>query len=145
MTVLVDANVLIAALYKYGIVARIVYGHPSVWATTESSRDEVWEYRARWNRGHAPEEHARRVLERLCRTRVRVVPATDYAVRVADAERLVLDVDDAPLVALALGMENDGIWTFNPDDFEPAARAGAVRLLRTADVALVYPPLPLVA
>ncbi len=44
------------------------------------------------------------------------------------------DPDDVPVVALALAVDNEGIWTFNTKDFSDPRLLPRLRILGTAEV-----------
>lgn len=65
---------------------------------------------------------------------ISVFPESEYGSHMDEARSLVPDPDDVPVVALALAVPNDGIWTFNAKDFSGRALLARVRVLSTADV-----------
>ncbi len=134
MRVILDTNVLVAALVARGIVRDLVIGNPGVFAIPDACMDEVWESRAAWNRRAAPDPELREDLDWFADCVVEVVPRESYRDREEEASRLTPDADDVPVVALALAVENDGIWTFNTRDFGRRELLARVRVLTTADV-----------
>jgi predicted nucleic acid-binding protein len=139
MTVILDSNVLIAALIKPGIVRATVIGHPGEWLVPEAIFDEAWEHRDVWNRNRLPDTELHAVLSLLSDGFVDIVSENVYRPKEAAARRLVSDADDWPLAALALSVENDGIWTFNRRHLENVKRR-KIRLLNTSDVVRIYQP-----
>lgn len=137
MNIILDSNVLIAALIKPGIVRATVVAHPGEWLVPEAIFEEVWEHRDVWNRNRLPDTELHAILESLSDGFVDVVSETVYRPKETAARRLVSDADDWPLAALALSVENDGIWTFNKRHLEKAKRR-RIRLLNTSDVARIH-------
>ena len=50
------------------------------------------------------------------------------------AERMIMDPDDVSFIALALSIENEGIWTFNTTDFMRVEVTELIDILTTKDV-----------
>lgn len=130
---------MIAALIKPGIVRAMVIGNPGEWLVPEAIFEEVWEHRDAWNRNNLPDPQLHDILDILSEDFVIVVSERVYRNYTTAATKLVSDSDDWPLVALALSVENEGIWTFNERHLERARKHG-IRLLRTSDVVKKYRP-----
>jgi len=137
MTIILDSNVLIAALIKPGIVREIVIGNPGEWLVPEAIFEEVWEHREVWNRNNLPDSELHAILDMLSEDFVNIVSDRVCRGQEAAAKRLVSDVDDWPLAALALSVDNEGIWTFNERHLEKVKKRG-IPLLRTSDVAKMH-------
>ena len=140
MVIVVGTNVLVASLIHGGIVNRVMLSNPGTWAVPDHCLQELWRHRDVWNRGRVPDARLAGTLAEFAAGYLSVYGSEAYEGSLDDAVRLVKDPDDAPVVALALSMENEGIWTYNPRDYAPAARGGRVELLTTARVASMYPP-----
>lgn len=138
MSITVDANIIMAALVKAGVVRSIVTSHPKAWVMPVMCRNEVWRHRDRWNRNRLDDGRLAGILHDLLEC-VEIVSAASYACKIEEAATLVRDQDDAEVLALAMARENIGLWTFNVKDYAPAAATGKVRLLTTRDVAAIYP------
>ena len=137
MSIILDSNVLIAALIKPGIVRATVIGHPGEWLVPEAIFEEVWEHRDVWNRNRLPDSELHSILGALSDGFVNIVSDRVYRQNEAAARRLVSDADDWPLAALALSIENDGIWTFNRRHLDRVKKS-SIRLLNTSDVIRMY-------
>lgn len=133
MTVIVDTNIVIAALIKEGIVRRIIAGNPGIWVMPDTCFEEIWEHRDKWNRSNISDDELREILDDFVEDFVILVSDEVYGSKMEMAEKLVNDNDDAPIVALCLAVENDGIWTFNPKHFRKSQATG-IRLLTTRDI-----------
>ncbi len=62
-----------------------------------------------------------------------------YGDKKKEAEALIDDQDDWPFLALALTVENEGIWTYNTKDFDQEKIKARVKVLGTRDVLDLYP------
>lgn len=134
MSIVVDTNVIVAALIQKGIVRELVLDHPGAFLTPESCITEVWGNREDWNRKRVPEAVVKEALDFLTEAFIVVVPRSVYQEEEAEAAVLIQDPDDVPVVALALAVDNEGIWTFNTRDFATRAVTSRCRILGAADV-----------
>ncbi len=62
-----------------------------------------------------------------------------YDQYISAAEKLTDDKDDAPVIALALSIDNEGIWTHNIKHFRQKKFGERIRVLSTQDVLELYP------
>ena len=132
--IVVDTNVLVAALIQRGIVRELVLRHPGAFMTSEACIAEIWEHRREWNRRGLPDGVLKESVDALTLDLISVVPRSAYAHAEAKATSLTPDPDDAPIVALALAVDNEGVWTFNTKDFSDPRLASRTRVLTTSDV-----------
>lgn len=134
LTIVVDTNVIVAALIQRGIVRELLLGHRDVFVTPEACIGEVWENRGEWNRGRVPDDLVRETLDLMTEQFVAVVPRPTSGAREREARALIRDPDDVPVVALALSIDNEGIWTFNTKDFSSPELLARVRILGPGEV-----------
>jgi len=134
LTIVVDTNVMIAALIQAGIVRGLVLGNPDVFIAPEECVLEAWETRGDWNRRRVPDALIREALDLMTDRFVAVVTRPTHAEREPEARTLIRDPDDVPVVALALAVDNQGIWTFNTKDFSTPELLARVRVLGTGEV-----------
>ena len=144
LVVVVDTNVLLASLMRGGIVRRILLSNPAVWAVPDLCLEELWEHREVWNLARIPDGRLADTLAEFAAGYLTVYDERHYGPRLEEAANLIRDADDAPVLALAFSIENEGIWTFNPRDYAPAVRKGRAELLTTTRVGSMYPPDPAV-
>lgn len=78
MNIVVDANVMVAALIQHGIVRELILGHPGAFLTPETCLTEVWENRPDWNRRKAPDDQVRRAIDALTADFITVLPRSTY-------------------------------------------------------------------
>lgn len=134
MNIIVDTNVILAALIQRGIVRRLLLTSPNTFLTPESCIDEVWKHRQVWNRNNLPEERLRETIDLLSEDFLIVVSKAVYDQELEVATALIDDPDDVPVVALALAVDSLGIWTFNTKDFSKPGLTSRIRILDTSDV-----------
>ncbi len=134
MNIIVDTNVIVAALIQRGIVRELILRRPGVFMTAEACVREVWENRDDLNRKKVPETLVKEALDLLTDEFVSVVPRSAYKEKEDEAAGLIRDPDDVPVVALALAVDNEGIWTFNTKDFSEPRLLSRSRILGTAEV-----------
>jgi len=140
VTVIIDANVLIAALIKDGIVRRILVGNPGVWLIPETTFEEVWEHRQVWNIREISDKELHRILDKFIEDYISVISEELYHDLAPSARRVVSDKDDWPLIALALSVDNEGIWTFNYKHFKKAKEKG-ISILNTKEISKKFKPI----
>lgn len=140
LNIVVDTNVIVAALIQQGIVRELVLGRPGIFMTPEACIREAWENREDWNRKKVPEALVKEALDFLTGEFVSVVPRSVYREKEAEAAGLIRDPDDGPVVALALAVDNEGIWTFNTKDFSDPRLWSRCRIPGTAEVSRSFLP-----
>lgn len=130
----VDTNVLIAALIVHGAVREVILRHPASFLTPQACLDELWEHTEVWNRRHATMRILRQAVAALCEDYVAVIPRSVYRGKEPEARLLIDDPDDVPVVSLALAVDNEGIWTFNTRDFRTPRLTARLRVLTTGEI-----------
>ena len=138
MTVVVDTNVLIAMLIKKGVVREVIINNPGEFITPEWCFEELWKHRDVWNKKNQSEEELKYILSRLKRYII-IMDEKTYNNKLEEARKLIIDIDDAPLIALALSVENEGIWTYNTKHFDKDSLKELVKILNIKDVIRMYP------
>ena len=63
-----------------------------------------------------------------------VISPEVYNPYVMEAEELTVDKDDAPVIALALSIDNEGIWTFNTKHFRQKIFGDRIKVLTSKDL-----------
>jgi len=114
--IIVDTNVILSALLTEGITKVVLTAHKDVFMTPKWCLDELWKHREVWNKNYQSDNDLKNMVSRLKRY-VEVIDENRYKSKLNEAERLITDSDDAPLIALALSVENEGIWTYNTKHF----------------------------
>lgn len=113
MRLVLDTNILIAALIKDSITRRILLLPDLEFLLPAFALDELARHRAKIVRAARLKGDELDLLLTLLLTSVAVVPYERIAPYLSDADVLIgaIDPDDVPFVALALAEEHDGIWS----------------------------------
>ena len=137
--IIIDTNVLLSFLLTNGITRRIITENPGVFITSEYCFEELWEHRDRWNKKDLLDSELREVINDVKRLFVMVVSPDVYNAYISDGEELTDDKEDAPIIALALSVYNEGVWTYNTKHFRQEVFGERIRVLSTKDVIKLYP------
>jgi predicted nucleic acid-binding protein len=113
MRLVLDTNILIAALIKDSITRRILLLPDLEFLLPAFALDELARHRAKIVRAARLKGDEIDLLLTLLLKSVAVVPFERIAPYLPDADALIgaIDPDDIPFVALALAEEHDGIWS----------------------------------
>ena len=113
MRLVLDTNILIAALIKDSITRRILLLPDLEFLLPAFALDELARHRAKIVRAARLKGDELDLLLTLLLTSVAVVPYERIAPYLSDADALIgtIDPDDVPFVALALAEEHNGIWS----------------------------------
>ena len=113
MRLVLDTNILIAALIKDSITRRILLLPDLEFLLPAFALDELARHRVKIVRAAQLKGDELDLLLTLLLTSVAVVPYERIAPYLSDADVLIgaIDPDDVPFVALALAEEHDGIWS----------------------------------
>ena len=137
--IIIDTNVLLAFLLSNGITRRIIVENPEVFISPEYCFDELWEHRDRWNKNDLQDSELREIVNDVKRLFVMAVSPDVYNQYISEGEKLTIDKEDAPIIALALSVDNEGIWTYNTKHFRQEVFGECIRVLSTKDVIKQYP------
>jgi len=137
LTIVVDTNVIIAALIKDGIVRKLIINNPGDFITPDWCFDEVVEHKDAWNKKNLRENEIDKILDDLKEKYVIPIANKYYKKRMKEAKNMIGDPDDEPIIALALAVENKGIWSFNTKHFKKEKMDGKIELLNTNDVKIL--------
>jgi predicted nucleic acid-binding protein len=113
MRLVLDTNILIAALIKDSITRRILLLPDLEFLLPAFALDELARHRAKIVRAARLKGDELDLLLTLLLTSVAIVPYERIAPYLSDADVLIgaIDPDDVPFVALALAEQHDGIWS----------------------------------
>lgn len=131
--IIIDTNVFIAMQIRPGIVRKIIIDNHERFIAPEFMFEEAWENRSYWNSNNISDDELRRLLERSY-DYIGKIPREIYEENIEEAKGLIRDPDDVHFIALALSVENEGIWTFNTRDFMRSEILDIIRILTTGDV-----------
>ncbi len=132
--IIIDTNVLLAFLLTDGIIRRIITEKPDIFMSPKHCYDELWEHRNRWNKNRLQDKELLEIIADVKKLFVKVISPEVYNPYVLEAEKLTVDKDDAPVIALALSIDNEGIWTFNTKHFRQKIFGDRIQVLSTKAV-----------
>ena len=132
MKLVVDSNIVIAAMLKQGITRELLMEAPIEFVSPEHMLGELRSHRALIAKRAGLSAAEFDLLFALVSEKISVVDSDTYKSTMAQASDLIgkHDLGDVPFLALALASKC-GIWSYNEKHFEGAG----VRLWGTADVA----------
>lgn len=137
--IIVDTNVILAFLLTDGITRKIISAHKNVFTSPDFCFEELWKHRNIWNKNDLDDRKLEEIVEKVTRYFIASVEKRRYASNLKKAEEVIKDKNDAPILALALSIENEGIWTYNTKDFNLPEIKRYVRILTTGEVLKLYP------
>jgi predicted nucleic acid-binding protein len=132
--IIIDTNVLLAFLLTDGITRKIITENPDIFMSPDHCYDELWEHRNRWNNNRLQDNELIEIIADVKKLFVKVISPEVYNPYVLEGEKLTVDKDDAPVIALALSIDNDGIWTFNTKHFRQKICGDRIKVLSPKDV-----------
>ena len=125
-------------LIKKGIVRELIINNPGEFITPDWCLEEAWEHRSVWNKNNLDDDDLFEILKELREYFVLVVPKDDYIEFENEASKLIQDKNDIPILALALAIDNKGIWTFNTKDFKTEKIQKQVNIISTKEVKKLF-------
>jgi predicted nucleic acid-binding protein len=114
MKIVVDANVVVAALVRSSITREVLLYPYIDYYSPDFLLDEIKEHEkeisAKSGKGYKP------ALELILK-KIRVMPSSFYEKDMREAHTVIgdIDKDDEPYVALALSLRAEGIWSYDAD------------------------------
>ena len=131
MKLVVDANVLIAALIKNGTSCEVIMSGRFTLVSPDFMSLELGNHIDLVSKKSRLSTEEVAILLTLLLKRVQTVPMSEYEGRLEEASKMMeADIDDVPYVACYLALKCDGIWT-NDSDFK---RTHDMRIYQTADL-----------
>jgi len=135
MRLIVDTSILISSLLKDSITREILLLPMMRFYLPEFALEEIENKKSKISRlsGLSPDEID--IILDLMLGNISIVPAQMIKPHLEEANKLIgsIDPNDIPFVALALAVENDGIWS-NDKHFK---RIKGIKVWKTSDL-LVY-------
>ena len=132
MKLVVDTNRIIAALVKDSTTRKILLLDEFTFLTAGATNLEIEEHRMELlNKTELTDDELNTILS-VVFSRVHVVSDVVLQSKMPEAKQIMDSVDphDTPFIALALAVENDGIWS----DDQHFKKQNRVRIWRTADL-----------
>ncbi len=131
MKLVVDANVIIAALIKNGKSREILASGKFKFVTSDFVKEEVQKYIPLIKEKSGMDDHTLEVLTALIFEEIETIPRIEYEKELKKAEEIMKeDLKDSTYVACYLALKCDGIWTHDPHYY----RKQAIKPFRTIDL-----------
>jgi predicted nucleic acid-binding protein len=132
MKLVVDTNVLISALIKDSVTREILLFPSLEFLLPEYALEEIETHKDNIFRKSGLSVEEIDIVLSLILENITIVPALDIKLYLAEADKIIGHIDhfDVPFVALALSIENDGIWS-NDRHFENIKE---IKVWKTADL-----------
>lgn len=113
MRIIVDSNRIISALIKDGISRKILSSENIEFFTVEHVMKEISKYKKVILEKSFMSEEEVDTLFSLVMENVNIIPGEDIKAKMKQALEIMKDIDtkDAPFIAAALAIPNDGIWS----------------------------------
>ncbi len=121
-------------MIKSGIVRELIVDNPGEFITPEWCYEEVTEHESVWNRNSLSTTEVNSILNEFKRYFVISIEKRYYSEKMTEAYGLISDPDDVPIVAMALSIENKGVWTFDMKHFDKKKIKEKMSILNTRDV-----------
>ncbi len=137
--IVVDTNVIMSFLLTNGITHQLIAAHKDVFITPEYCFEEIWEHKEVWNKKKLPDNELREIINGIRQLFIYPVSEDVYKVKLDEASKLIDDPDDVPIVALALAVHNEGVWTYDTKHFFTEKLQKHIKVLNTSDVIKLYP------
>lgn len=132
MRLVVDTNRIIAALAKDSTSRKILFSDEINFLTAEVTNHEILEHKQELLEKTRLTGDQLNIALSLLFSRILIVSDIVVESKMKEAERIMrtIDPDDTPFIALALAVENDGVWS---DDrhFKQQSR---IRVWKTKDL-----------
>jgi len=132
MRLVVDTNRIVAALVKDSTSRKILFSDKIDFLTIEITGQEIEEHRQELlDKTRLTDERLNLALSFLF-SRIFVVSDIVVESKMDEAKKIMdaLDPDDTPFIALALAVENDGIWS----DDKHVKQQNTIRIWETKDL-----------
>ena len=137
--IILDTNVIMSFLLTKGITHQIIASHKDVFITPEYCFEEIWEHKNVWNKKKLPDNELMEILDGIKQHFIYPVSCEVYEDKLKEASNLIEDPDDVPIVAIALSIYNEGVWTYDAKHFLTKKLQNHIKILSTSDVVKMYP------
>jgi predicted nucleic acid-binding protein len=133
MKLVVDTNIIIAALIKEGFTRRILFSSFIQFYTPDYSLEEITKYEKLICKKAKLNYEEFHILLNLIFENIQIIPKEEYQNKISQAKKMIKDIDDASFIALSLALKTDGIWS---DDKHFKTRKDLL-IFRTKELALI--------
>ncbi len=132
MKLIIDTNILISSLLKDSTTREILFNESLSFYLPEIVLNEVNKYLPYIiQKSELSEEEIKKLLNTLLENLI-LVPIDEYEKKMDEGIKIIGNIDDkdTQFIALALSIENDGIWS-NDKHFEKQKK---IRVFKTIDI-----------
>jgi predicted nucleic acid-binding protein len=133
MIIVIDSNIVFAALLKDSITRRILVNPLLRFYAPDAMLTEIHKHKNMLVSKSGLSGSDFELLLQLITEKIEVIGKESYKTYLKDAKKLLGDehLGDVPFLALAMAVENDGIWS-EDKDFE---KQNLVKVWKTTDIA----------
>ncbi|MBI5894227.1 MAG: PIN domain-containing protein [Deltaproteobacteria bacterium] len=119
MKLVIDTNVIISALLKNSVTREILLFPSMEFLLPEYALEEVEAHKDTISKRSGLEKEEIDIVLSVLLENITIIPAAEIKDNITKAHRIIGSIDpfDVPFAALALSIENDGIWS-NDKHFE---------------------------
>lgn len=117
MILVVDANVVLAALIKNGRTREVLMSHKFRFVAPDFLKEEIEKHGKYVKEKAGLTDSEFNVLISLIFSEIEIIPQTEYHPTIRKAKELIEDVKDTTYVACYLALKCDAIWT-NDDHYK---------------------------
>ncbi len=132
MKLIVDTNRVIAALVKNNLSRIIILFSDIELVSPEFVLDEIIKYKEEIiSKAGIDDEEFNSIFSILFKS-IKLISQPEYSNSIAEASELISDIDkkDVPFIALALAIENDGIWS----DDKHLEKQSKIKIWKTMEI-----------
>jgi predicted nucleic acid-binding protein len=131
MKLVVDANIIIAALIKSGAARRIILSDKLLFLSPDFIIDETYKYREYICSKSGLDDDQFDLLMSLLFMQIDIIPLEEYKAQIRPASKIMKDdIKDIPYVACFLAKKCDAIWTNDTDFWDKPG----IKAVDTADL-----------
>lgn len=115
MKIVIDTNRIMASLLKDGMSRVLIFSRLFQFITPDYALLEIDKYREYLcKKAHLTSDQFQILINLICE-KINIIPQEEYRSYIFESQKLILDKDDAPFLALALSLQVDGIWSDDKD------------------------------
>jgi predicted nucleic acid-binding protein len=126
MILVVDANVVLAALIKDGRTREVLMSHKFKFVAPDFIKDEIKNHGSYTKKKAGLSDTDFDLLLALIFSEIEIVPEAEYNSVLKRAKELIEDINDAPYVACYLALKCDAVWT-NDDHYKERSGLNVMR------------------
>lgn len=132
MNFIVDANIIISALIKDSKSRELLTTSPFTFYSPDKLLDSINKYKKEFIEKSKLSTNDFEILLNFIIEKIIIVKQENYISKLDQANEIMrkIDLEDVPYIALALSIENDGIWT---DDFH-FQKQDKIKIYKTEDI-----------